>query len=49
VAKKSTKDEIQNRVNVVYDLILRAHSHHQIVQHGSELWGVSERQVRDCP
>jgi hypothetical protein len=47
VAKKSTKDEIQNRVNVVYELILRAHSHHQIVQHGSELWGVSERQVRD--
>jgi hypothetical protein len=47
VAKKSTKDEIQNRVNVVYDLILRAYSHHQIVQHGSELWGVSERQVSD--
>ena len=47
MAKKSTKDEIQNRVNVVYDLILRAHSHHQIVQHGSKLWGVSERQVRD--
>ncbi len=47
MAKKSTKDEIQNRVNVVYDLILRSYTHHQIVQHGSELWGVSERQVRD--
>jgi hypothetical protein len=47
VGKKSTKDEIQSRVNVVYDLILRAYSHNQIVQHGSELWGVSERQVRD--
>lgn len=47
MAKKSTKDEIQNRVNVVYGLLLRAHSHHQIVQYGSETWGVSERQVRD--
>jgi len=47
MARKSSKDEIQNRVNEVYGLFLRAWSHNQIVQHGSEKWGVSERQVRD--
>jgi hypothetical protein len=47
MARKSTKDEIQNRVNEVYGLLLRAHSHNQIVQYGSEKWGITERQVRD--
>jgi hypothetical protein len=47
MARKSSKDEIQNRVNEVYGLFLRAWSHNQIVQYGSEKWGVSERQVRD--
>ena len=47
MGRKSTKEEILNRVNVVYGLLLRAHSTHQIVQYGSEKWGVSERQVRD--
>jgi hypothetical protein len=47
MARKSTKDEIQNRVNEVYGLLLRAWNHNQIVQYGSEKWNVSERQVRD--
>jgi hypothetical protein len=47
MARKSTKDEIQNRVNEVYGLLLRAWNHNQIVQYGSEKWEVSERQVRD--
>jgi hypothetical protein len=47
MAHKSTKDEIQNRVNEVYGLLLRAWNHNQIVQYGSEKWGISERQVRD--
>jgi hypothetical protein len=47
VARKSSKDEIQNRVNEVYGLLLRAYSHNQIVQYGSEKWGITERQVRD--
>jgi len=47
VARKSTKDEIQNRVNEIYGLLLRAWNHNQIVQYGSEKWGVSDRQVRD--
>jgi hypothetical protein len=47
MARKSTKDEIQNRVNEVYGLLLRAWNHNQIVQYGSEKWGISERQVRD--
>ncbi len=47
MARKSTKDEIQNRVNEIYGLLLRAWNHNQIVQYGSEKWGVSDRQVRD--
>jgi len=47
MARKSTKDEIQNRVNEVYGLLLRAWNHNQIVQYGSEKWGISDRQVRD--
>jgi hypothetical protein len=47
MARKSTKDEIQARVNEVYGLLLRAYNHNQIVQYGSEKWNVSERQVRD--
>jgi hypothetical protein len=47
MGRKSTKDEIQNRVNEVYGLLLRAWNHNQIVQYGSEKWGISERQVRD--
>ena len=41
MARKSTKDEIQNRVNEVYGLLLRAYSHNQIVQYGSEKWGIT--------
>jgi hypothetical protein len=29
------------------DYKLRAYSHNQIVQYGSEKWGITERQVRD--
>lgn len=47
MAKKSTNVEIDERVNIVYDLLLRAHSRHQIVQHGSKLWNVSDRQIDD--
>ncbi len=47
MARKSTKDEIQSRVNEIYGLLLRAWNHNQIVQYGSEKWGVSDRQVRD--
>ena len=47
MARKSTKDEIQARVNEVYGLLLRAYNHNQIVQYGSKKWNVSERQVRD--
>jgi hypothetical protein len=47
VARKSTKDEIQNRVNEVYGLLLRAYSRAQILQYGSEKWEISGRQVDD--
>jgi hypothetical protein len=45
VAKKSTNVEIDERVNTVYDLLLRAYSRTQILRYASETWDVSERQA----
>ena len=45
MARKSTKDEIQGRVNEVYDLLLRANSRTQIIRFASETWDVGERQA----
>ena len=45
MAKKSTNVEIDERVNTVYDLLLRAHSRTQIVRYAAETWNVSERQA----
>jgi hypothetical protein len=47
MAKKSTNVEIDERVNAVYDLLLRAHSRTQIVRHCSESWNVGERQAEN--
>lgn len=47
MAKKSTNLEIDERVNAVYSLLLRAYSRHQIVLHASENWGVGERQAEN--
>lgn len=47
MAKKSTNVEIDERVNAVYDLLLRAHSRTQIVRHCSETWNVGERQAEN--
>lgn len=47
MAKKSTNVEIDERVNVVYDLLLRAYSRTQIVRHCSESWNVGERQAEN--
>lgn len=43
--KKCTNTEADQRVNAVYDLIVRAHSRTQIVRFASETWGVGERQT----
>ena len=45
MAKKSTNTEIDERVNTVYDLLLRAHSRTQILRYAAETWQVSERQA----
>jgi hypothetical protein len=45
MAKKCTNTEAGQRVNAVYDLLLRAHSRTQIIQFASENWGVGERQA----
>lgn len=47
MAKKSTNVEIDERVNAVYDLLLRAYSRTQIVRHCSETWNVGERQAEN--
>lgn len=47
MAKKSTNTEIDERVNTVYDLLLKAYSRHQIVLYASEHWNVGERQAEN--
>ena len=47
MAKKSTNVEIDERVNAVYDLLLRSYSRHQIVRYCSESWNVGERQAEN--
>lgn len=47
MGKKATNHEIDQRVNTIYDLLLRAHSRHQIVQHAANEWDVSPRQADD--
>lgn len=47
MAKKSTNVEIDERVNAVYDLLLRAYSRTQIVRYCSETWNVGERQAEN--
>ena len=37
--------EIDERVNTVYDLLLRAYSRTQILRYAAETWNVSERQA----
>lgn len=43
MAKKSTNVEIDERVNAVYDLLLRAYSRTQILRYAAENWGVADR------
>ena len=43
MAKKSTNVQIDERVNAVYDLLLRAYSRTQILRYAAEQWGVAER------
>ena len=47
MAKKSTNVEIDERVNAVYDLLLKAYSRTQIVRYCSEHWDVGERQAEN--
>ena len=47
MAKKSTNAEIDDRVNQVYDLLLKAYSRTQIVRFCSESWDVGERQAEN--
>lgn len=47
MAKKSTNVEIDERVNDVYDLLLKAYSRTQIVRHCSDAWNVGERQAEN--
>jgi hypothetical protein len=45
MASKSTNTEIDQRINTVYDLLLRAYSRTQILRYASENWEISDRQA----
>ena len=47
MAKKCTNVEIDERINTVYDLLLRAYSRTQIVRYCAEHWNVGERQAEN--
>lgn len=42
---KATQSEIEERVTVVYDLLLNGASRHAICQHAAKTWGISWRQA----
>ena len=45
MARKCNNAESEQRVNAVYDLLLRAHSRKQIIQFAAKNWGIGDRQV----
>jgi hypothetical protein len=45
MARKSTNTELDQRINTVYDLLLRAYSRTQIVRYAADNWQVGERQA----
>ena len=47
MGKKSTNVEIDERINTVYDLLLRAYSRTQIVRYCAEHWDLAERQAEN--
>lgn len=47
MANKSTNQQIDQRVDAVYDLLLKAYSKTQIVRFCSETWNVGERQAEN--
>lgn len=47
MGKKSTNTEIDERINTVYDLLLKAYSRTQIVRYGAENWNIGERQMEN--
>lgn len=47
MARKSTNKEIDDRINTVYELLLKAYSRTQIVRFCSDNWNVGERQAEN--
>ena len=47
MGKKSTNVEIDERINTVYNLLLRAYSRTQIVHYCAEHWDLAERQAEN--
>ena len=45
MGKKCTKSESEDRVNAIYDLLLRANSRTQIIRYAAENWELGERQT----
>jgi len=45
MGKKCTNAQSEDRVNAIYDLLLRANSRTQIIRFAAENWGIAERQT----
>jgi hypothetical protein len=45
MGKKSTNLQIQERVNTVYQLLIKSYSRFEIVQYAAKEWGVADRQA----
>lgn len=45
--EKSTNAEIELRVSIIYDMIIKGCSRKEIVQFGSNKWNITNRQVDD--
>ena len=47
MARKATKNEVHDRINDVYKLLLDGYSRNQIALYAAENWGIKMRQVED--
>jgi hypothetical protein len=45
MGKKSTNAEIELRIATVYEMYLKGCSRPYIVRYGSEIWGITDRQI----
>ena len=47
MAKKSTDAELELRIAIIYEMVVKGASRKYIVRYGSETWKISSRQIDD--